>query len=41
VFDGAIRHLKAPGNFNLFSKQLYEKKWVVYCKPPFGGPEGV
>jgi hypothetical protein len=41
VFDGAIRHLKAPGNFNLFRKQLYEKKWVVYCKPPFGGPEGV
>jgi hypothetical protein len=41
VFDGAIRHLKAPGNFNLFRKQLYEKKWVVYCKPPFGGPKGV
>jgi hypothetical protein len=41
VFDGTIRHLKVPGNFNLFRKQLYEKKWVVYCKPPFGGPEGV
>jgi hypothetical protein len=41
VFDGAIRHLKASGNFKLFRKQLYEKKWVVYCKPPFGGPEGV
>ena len=41
MFDGVIRNLKAPGNFNLFRKQLYEKKWVVYCKPPFGGPKGV
>ena len=41
VFDGAINHLKTPGNFNFFRKQLYEKKWVVYCKPPFGGPTGV
>jgi hypothetical protein len=41
VFDGAINHLKIPGNFNLFTKQLYEKKWVVYCKPPFDGPKGV
>ena len=21
--------------------QLYEQKWVVYCKPPFGGPNKV
>jgi hypothetical protein len=41
VFDGAISHLKTPGNFNIFRKQLYEKKWVVYCKPPFDGPKGV
>ena len=35
VFDGTIRHLKVPGNFNLFRKQLHEKKWVVYCQKPF------
>jgi hypothetical protein len=41
VFDGAIRHLKESGTFDTFRKQFYEKKWVVYCKPPFGGPNGV
>jgi hypothetical protein len=24
-----------------FRRQLYRKKWVVYCKPPFNGPRGV
>jgi hypothetical protein len=41
VFPGSISHLKEPGNFETFRKQFYDKKWVVYCKPPFGGPEGV
>jgi hypothetical protein len=41
VFPGSISHLKEPGNFETFRKRFYEKKWVVYCKPPFGGPEGV
>ena len=41
VFPGSISHLKELGNFETFRKQFYEKKWVVYCKPPFGGPEGV
>ena len=41
TFDGAIRHLKEPGAFESFSNQFYHKKWVVYCKPPFGGPKGV
>jgi len=41
VFNAAISHLKTPGNFNSFRKQLYEKKWVVYCNPPFDGPKGV
>ena len=41
VFPGSINHLGQPGNFENFRKQLYEKKWVVYCKPPFGGPKGV
>jgi len=41
VFDGAISHLKEPGTFESFRRHLYHKKWVVYCKPPFGGPKGV
>ena len=41
AFLGNIRHLKESDTFDTFRKQFYEKKWVVYCKPPFGGPEGV
>jgi hypothetical protein len=41
VFPGSICQLKEPGNFEIFRKQFYDKKWVVYCKPPFGGPMGV
>lgn len=41
VFPGSISHLKEPGDFDTFRKQCYKKKWVVYCKPPFGGPKGV
>lgn len=41
VFPGSIRHLKEPDDFETFRRQLYQKKWVVYCKPPFGGPKGV
>jgi hypothetical protein len=41
VFPGSIRHLNEPGDFETFRKQFYEKKWGVYCKPPFGGPKGV
>ena len=24
-------------DFRLFTEQLYQKRWVSYCKPPFGG----
>jgi len=41
AFPGSICHLKESDTFDTFRKQFYEKKWVVYCKPPFGGPEGV
>ena len=41
AFHGSICHLKQPGDFELFRKQLYQKRWVVYCKPPFDGPKGV
>jgi hypothetical protein len=41
AFPGSICHLKQPGDFEIFRKQLYQKRWVVYCKPPFNGPKGV
>jgi hypothetical protein len=41
VFPSSLSHLKLPGNFEIFRNQLYLKKWVVYCKPPFDGPKGV
>lgn len=27
--------------FKQFLKGLYAREWVVYCKPPFNGPETV
>jgi len=41
AFNSSISHLKAPGAFASFRKQFYQKKWVVYCKPPFDGAKGV
>jgi hypothetical protein len=41
AFHGSISHLKEPEAFASFKKQLYHKKWVVYCKPPFDGAKGV
>jgi hypothetical protein len=38
-FAGAPFDLEAPHTFNTFVKRLRQKKWVVYAKPPFGGPE--
>lgn len=41
IFPGGIGHLGEPHVFERFRRQLYHKKWVVYCKPPFDGAEGV
>jgi hypothetical protein len=41
VFSGSISHLKEPETFESFRRHLYNKKWVVYCKPPFDGATGV
>ena len=41
IFHGGIAHLKDPRIFEVFRRQFYHKKWVVYCKPPFDGAEGV
>jgi hypothetical protein len=41
IFPGGIGHLGAPHVFESFRRQFYNKKWVVYCKPPFDGAKGV
>jgi hypothetical protein len=40
-FHGSQLHLAAPGCFRNFLRQLFQKDWVVYAKPPFGGAEHV
>jgi Putative transposase/Transposase zinc-binding domain len=41
VFPGQLSSLQDPRKFETFRRPLYHKKWVVYCKPPFNGPQGV
>jgi putative transposase/transposase-like zinc-binding protein len=38
-FHGQQRHLEDPALFRQLVETLKEKDWVVYAKPPFGGPE--
>jgi hypothetical protein len=38
-FTDATWALEAEAAFDTFVKRLRQKKWVVYAKPPFGGPE--
>lgn len=40
-FIGSIEKLKDEKEFRKLKRELYEKRWNVYCKPPFGGPEHV
>jgi len=40
-FFGKHAPLVDPQAFAAFLRPLYNKKWVVYCKRPFGGPEEV
>ncbi len=40
-FLGNISPLQEPEAFKELLKGLYSQEWVVYCKPPFKGPEGV
>jgi hypothetical protein len=40
-FFGELRCLKEPANFALFLRRMRKTEWVVYAKPPFGGPERV
>jgi len=40
-FPGKIEALKEPAAFFALTSSLRQKEWVVYSKPPFGGPQRV
>lgn len=40
-FGGSTEALANPRAFAALEAQLYDKNWVVYAKPPFGGAEHV
>ncbi len=40
-FHGTLKFLGKPKTFSTWLRQLFRNDWVVYCKPPFGGPEYV
>jgi hypothetical protein len=41
VFYGNLTLLAQPRTFAAWLRPLFRKNWVVYSKPPFGGPEYV
>ena len=40
-FRGDLLHLAQPRAFAAWLRVLFRQDWVVYSKPPFGGPEHV
>jgi predicted Zn-ribbon and HTH transcriptional regulator len=40
-FDGQLQPLSQAQTFTRYLASLRKTEWVVYCKPPFGGPERV
>lgn len=38
---GDVKYLNEKYAFQCFLDKLHNKKWVVYCKPPFNSPEHV
>lgn len=40
-FYGTLQPLANPKAFGSFLRTLFRNDWVVYAKPPFGGPEHV
>ena len=41
IFSGKTKQFSLPGNFKALLRKAGNKKWVVYAKPPFAGPEQV
>jgi hypothetical protein len=40
-FHGRLRHLSQPAEFERCLDRCVRQEWVVYAKPPFGGPQQV
>jgi Putative transposase/Transposase zinc-binding domain len=40
-FHGSLQQIAAHEDFRRFLRRLFTSDWVVYAKPPFGGPEHV
>lgn len=40
-FYGECMPLAQEKNFTVFLRTLFQQDWIVYAKPPFGGPEHV
>src|SRR5215472_8664071 len=40
-FEGNLKLLAKPKIFAAWLRPLYRQDWIVYLKPPFGGPEYV
>ena len=40
-FHGDLQPFAQPKNFAAWLRPLFRKDWVVYAKPPFGGPDHV
>ena len=40
-FYGELQHLSDPHSFARYLAPLRDSEWVVYAKPPFGGPDRV
>lgn len=40
-FHGSLTSLRQADVFSALLDRAYQRDWVVYCKPPFGGPEQV
>ena len=38
IFPGSLRPLQNRKAFRAFLRPLFRQPWVVYAKPPFGGP---
>jgi hypothetical protein len=41
TLEGQLKPLADPQEFQRLVSECYRTEWVVYCKPPFGGPEQV
>jgi predicted RNA-binding Zn-ribbon protein involved in translation (DUF1610 family) len=41
IFPGSLRPLQNEKPFRAFLRPLFRQNWVVYAKPPFGGPHHV